>query len=87
MDGSHKGNSCGFGTVSGLAVTALARRDMTMGMYCYARRTLVGRSGTKSSQGRYSRRDAMSLRQPEILRSKSTGVKVLSRMLKDSRVR
>ena len=29
---------------------------------CYARRTLVGRSETRSSQGRYSRRDATSLK-------------------------
>ena len=33
VDGSHKGNSCGFGTVSGSATTALARRDTTAGMY------------------------------------------------------
>ena len=34
---------------------------------CYARRTLVGRSGTRSSQGRYSRRDTTSLIEPELL--------------------
>ena len=33
---------------------------------CYARRTLVGRSGTKLSQGRYSRRDTTSLEQLEM---------------------
>ena len=32
---------------------------------CYVRRTLVGQSETKSSQGRYSQRDTTSLKQLE----------------------
>ena len=48
----------------------LLKRLDDRGTLCYARRTLVGRSETKSSQGRYSRRDTASLKQLEILRSK-----------------
>ena len=54
---------------------------------CYARRTLVGRSGTRSSQGRYSWRDTTSLIKPEVLGRRYWGTKVSSRLLKDSRIR
>ena len=54
---------------------------------CYARRTLVGQSETKSSQGRYSRRDTTSLKQLEILRLKverDEGLKLNAQGLKNT---
>ena len=53
---------------------------------CYARRTLVGRSETRLSQGRYSRRDTASLIEPEVLRSKvqrCKGLKPIAQGLKN----
>ena len=58
----------------GWSVLLLNRRDEGRFLFfCYARCTLVGRSETELSQGRFSRRDATSLKQPEILGQKSSG--------------
>ena len=72
----------------GWSVLLLNRRDERRFLFfCYARRTLVGRSGTWLSQGRYSQRDAVSSSQSEDTRSKVQryeGLKPIAQGLKNT---
>ena len=64
-----------FQKVHGVWVQVSERDKVCGDWLCYTRCTLVGRGETKLSRGRCSRRDATSLKQLEILRSKVEGVR------------